>query len=78
MWGSNCKTYIKEAHRILESGGILYIIEPTKRWTDFDEQGNIQSIESNKLHDLLEENGFGVVTKTINKFSLFETIKKMS
>ena len=78
MWGSNCKTYIKEAHRILESGGMLYIIEPTKRWTDFDEQGKIQSIASNKLHDLLEENGFGVVTKTINKFSLFETIKKMS
>jgi len=39
---------------------------------------HVQSIASNKLHDLLEENDFGVVTKTINKFSLFETIKKMS
>ena len=75
MWGSNCKTYIKEAHRILESGGMLYIIEPTKRWTDFDEQGNIQSIESNRLRSLLEENGFSIVSTTINKFTLIESVK---
>ena len=31
MWGSNRKTYITEAHRILESGGRLYIMEATKR-----------------------------------------------
>jgi hypothetical protein len=75
MWGSNCKIYIKEAHRILESGSMLYIIEPTKRWTDFDEQGNIQSTESNKLCNLLEENGFSIVSTTINKFTLIESMK---
>lgn len=75
MWGSNCKTYIKEAHRILESGGMLYIIEPTKRWTDFDEQGNVQSTESNKLRDLLEENGFNIISTNINKFSLISAMK---
>jgi superfamily II DNA or RNA helicase len=30
MWGSNCRDYISEAYRILESGGNLYIIEATK------------------------------------------------
>jgi ubiquinone/menaquinone biosynthesis C-methylase UbiE len=75
MWGSNCKTYIKEAHRILESGGMLYIIEPTKRWTDFDEQGNVQSTESNKLRDLLQENGFNIISTNINKFSLISAMK---
>jgi len=33
MWGSNCHDYVREAYRILESGGKLYIIEATKRWT---------------------------------------------
>jgi SAM-dependent methyltransferase/ribosome modulation factor len=34
MWGSNCRDYVREAYRILESGGKLYIMEPTKRWTN--------------------------------------------
>jgi superfamily II DNA or RNA helicase len=63
MWGSNCKDYLREAHRILESNGILYLIEPTKRWTDVE--------PSDKLHTLLEESGFRIVEKTIAKFSLF-------
>ena len=63
MWGSNCKDYLREAHRILESNGILYIIEPTKRWTDAE--------PADKLHALLEESGFRIVEKTIAKFSLF-------
>ena len=33
MWGSNCHDYVREAYRILESGGKLYMIEATKRWT---------------------------------------------
>ena len=33
MWGSNCHDYVREAYRILESGGKLYIMEATKRWT---------------------------------------------
>jgi len=63
MWGSNCKDYLREAHRILESNGILYLIEPTKRWTDVE--------PSDKLHTLLEESGFRIVEKAIAKFSLF-------
>lgn len=63
MWGSNCKDYLREAHRILESNGILYLIEPTKRWTETE--------PADKLSALLEESGFRIVEKTIAKFALY-------
>jgi hypothetical protein len=76
MWGSNCKEYIAEANRILESGGILYIIEPTKRWSPKDELGNIlPEMEGHRLKILLEKNGFHIVNKSIEKFSSFECVK---
>lgn len=69
MWGSNCKDYIKESHRILESGGKLYIMEATKRWTtDGDEAGK-------RLKDLLEETGFQIVKSSVEKFCLFVCTK---
>ena len=71
MWGSNCKSYITEAYRILESGGKLYIIEATKRWTDICECGE----PANRLIKLLEENGFRIINSSIEKFSMFECIK---
>jgi ubiquinone/menaquinone biosynthesis C-methylase UbiE len=76
MWGSNCKEYVKEANRILESGGKLYIIEPTKRWSEQDENKNIiQEKEGSKMKSLLEENGFQIVEQSIEKFCLFVCIK---
>ena len=70
MWGSNCKDYIKEAHRVLETGGILYIIEPTKRWTEVDlEPGN-------KLKCLVTENGFQILREKTDKFCLLICLKK--
>jgi ribosomal RNA-processing protein 8 len=76
MWGSNCREYIQEANRILESNGKIYIIEPTKRWTQEDENKNIViGTEGNKLIRLLEENGFQIVDKSIEKFCLFVGIK---
>jgi len=39
MCGSNCREYIMEAYHILETNGI--IIEPTKIWSEKDEQENI-------------------------------------
>ena len=65
MWGSNCHNYVREAHRILESGGKLYIIEATKRWTD--EGGP----PGGKLKNLLEEIGFHIIKQSVEKFSLF-------
>ena len=76
MWGSNCREYIQEANRVLESGGKLYIIEPTKRWSEQDEQGNIiAEKEGSKMKTLLEENGFKIVEQSIEKFCLFVCIK---
>ena len=77
MWGSNCEDYIKEAHRILESNGQLYIIEPTKRWSEKDDAGNILSgKEGNRMKALLEENGFVIKDQTIEKFCMFVCNKK--
>jgi ribosomal RNA-processing protein 8 len=76
MWGSNCREYIQEANRILESGGKLYVVEPTKRWSEQDEQGNIiGEKEGSKMKTLLEENGFKIVEQSIEKFCLFVCIK---
>jgi ribosomal RNA-processing protein 8 len=76
MWGSNCREYIQEANRILESGGKLYVVEPTKRWSEQDEQGNIiAEKEGCKMKTLLEENGFKIVEQSIEKFCLFVGIK---
>jgi hypothetical protein len=77
MWGSNCENYITEACRILDSHGKLYIIEPTKRWSNKDENDNIiEGQEGAKLKALLEENDFTIVKESISKFCLFICIKK--
>jgi len=78
MWGSNCKEYIMEAYRILETNGILYIIEPTKRWSEKDEIGNIINDPGMKLKNLLEENNFQINEQDIQKFSLFICRKNVS
>jgi ubiquinone/menaquinone biosynthesis C-methylase UbiE len=63
---------VREAYRILESGGKLYIMEATKRWTD-DEGGQ----PADKLKKLLEETGFQIDSKksSVEKFSLFVCTK---
>ena len=76
MWGSNCHDYIPEAARILESRGVLYIIEPTKRWSEKDAAGNnIKGEEGGKLRRLLEENGFRILEESVEKFCMFVCIK---
>jgi ribosomal RNA-processing protein 8 len=76
MWGSNCHDYILEAARILESRGELYIIEPTKRWSEKDAAGNnIKGEEGGKLRRLLEEYGFQILEESVEKFCLFVCIR---
>ena len=65
MWGSNCKEYISEAHRVLETNGTLYIIEPTKRWTN--------ETPADRLKELL--NNFTIKKEIIEKFTMFIAIK---
>ena len=74
MWGSNCHDYVREAYRILESGGKLYIMEATKRWTDESVAGGPPA---DKLKTLLEKNGFQIDSKksSVEKFSLFVCTK---
>lgn len=86
MWGSNCHDYVREAYRVLETRGWLYIIEPTKRWTtiadavaDQDQNANAGSatelVAGDKLQALLENTGFRVMEKMVEKFSLFVCVK---
>jgi superfamily II DNA or RNA helicase len=81
MWGSNCHDYVREAHRILESGGKLYIMEATKRWTSVVEATESEAIKvesinpAGKLETLLKESGFQIVKSSIEKFALFVCTK---
>lgn len=76
MWGSNCEQYVEEAYRVLESGGKLFIIEPTKRWSEKDEADNIiPGKEGAKLKLLLEKNNFKILNQSVEKFSLFVCVK---
>jgi len=76
MWGSNCHDYITEAHRILESGGTLFIIEATQRWSDKDGMFNIvEGTEASKLRELLLKNGFKVIKERVEKFCMFKCVK---
>ena len=79
MWGSNCHDYVREAYRILESGGKLYMVEATKRWTSVATESEFEVEGSNpagKLETLLEESGFQIVKSSVEKFSLFVCSKK--
>jgi ubiquinone/menaquinone biosynthesis C-methylase UbiE len=77
MWGSNCKEYVKEANRILESNGQLFIIEATKRWSEKDDSGNIiEGKEGTRLYELLIENGFQIINSSKEKFCLFVCVKR--
>ncbi len=69
LWGSNCKDYLKEAHRVLETHGTLYVIDSTKRWTEgeYIHEGK----EADKLIPLLHDAGFRIVEQHIDKFCMF-------
>lgn len=72
MWGSNCHSYVREAYRILETGGQLYMAEATKRWSQKDDRDIVISgSEGGLLRRLLEDTGFQVLSATIKKFSFF-------
>jgi len=72
MWGSNCKDYIGEAYRILDTGGTLLIAEAYKRWNkELDGEGN----PVNRLVKLLEENNFTIINNEEQKFMFIECRK---
>ena len=72
MWGSNCKEYLKEAYRILDTGGTLLIAEAYKRWNkELDEEDK----PINRLVKLLEENNFTIIENIEQKFMFIECRK---
>tara|TARA_B110000971_G_scaffold105123_1_gene107922 strand:+ start:55 stop:723 length:669 start_codon:yes stop_codon:yes gene_type:complete len=72
MWGSNCKDYISEAHRILDTGGTLLIVEAFKRWNkELDQVGK----PINKLIKLLVKNNFTIKQNIEQKFMFIECMK---
>jgi ubiquinone/menaquinone biosynthesis C-methylase UbiE len=76
MWGSNCHDYVREAYRILESGGKLYIMEATKRWTNEETESKSEiNNPAGKLEILLKNSGFQITKKSIEKFCLFVCTK---
>ena len=78
MWGSNSHNYPTEAYRVLESGGVLHIAEPTKRWSE-TETGIHGCVKEGtggaKLIELLTNAGFQVQTIQIKKFCYFRCVK---
>ena len=75
LWGTqeDCTQYIKEAYRILESGGKFYICDSTKKWSfELMTQENGGEL----LRKMLMENGFTIIHEEIgNPFCLFECYK---
>jgi superfamily II DNA or RNA helicase/ubiquinone/menaquinone biosynthesis C-methylase UbiE len=71
LWGSNYDEYIREALRVLDENGILYIIDSTKRWSEESTQ------DAGKLKLLLETNGFQIKSKDtkIDKWCYFKCMK---
>jgi superfamily II DNA or RNA helicase len=76
LWGSNCADYVKQAYRVLETQGSLYIIDSTKRWSEKNTDGYIEEgMEGQRLKILLENSGFKIVNQKTEKFCLFHCVK---
>ena len=76
LWGTkeDKLQYIREAYRVLESGGKFYISDCTKKWSPKEltkENGG------EKLRNLLTENGFKIISKEVgDPFCLFMCSKE--
>ena len=69
LWGTNYKDYIKEAYRVLNWGGNIYIAEPVKNYENVEDE--------QKLIDLIKDFGFEIVggIEKRNKFIYIRGIK---
>ena len=75
LWGTheNCIQYIKEAYRVLESGGKFYISDSTKKWSP---ENPTQENGGELLRTLLTANGFKIINEVIGTpFCFFECNK---
>lgn len=69
LWGSNFEDYFKEAYRLLNYDGLMYIAEPTKSYNEE---------QRNELVGMLKKNGFTLVgdIESRGKFFYITVIKK--
>lgn len=69
LWGTNFEDYFKEAYRLLNYDGLMYIAEPSKTYTQEDRD---------KLLDILRRNDFTLVgnIEDRGKFFYITVIKK--
>ncbi len=76
LWGTqtNCTQYIKEAHRVLESGGKFYISDSLKKWSP---EPLTAENAGELLRTLLTTNGFKIITEDVAHlpFCLFTCLK---
>jgi hypothetical protein len=75
LWGTqeNCNQYIKEAFRVLESGGKFYISDSTKKWSP---EPLTPANGGELLRTMLIANGFKIITEDIGlPFCLFVCMK---
>jgi ubiquinone/menaquinone biosynthesis C-methylase UbiE len=70
MLGSNCKDYLREAYRVLDEFGRMYIAELTEKWTPKGSRPSFQLLE------LLVECGFSVTDQFHGKFTVFDCVKR--
>jgi SAM-dependent methyltransferase len=70
MLGRNNHEYIKEAHRVLENHGVLYISEPIKRWS------SDENMSGDKLRKLIISTGFKITEEIKEKFLTYTCFKK--
>jgi len=76
LWGTsdNCRQYVQEAHRVLESGGLFYIIDTTKRWSP---EPLTDKNAGELLRALLTSCGFRIVSEDVGlPFCLFVCNKR--
>ena len=60
LWGPDFEDYFKEAYRVLNYDGTIYVAEPTNKYTED---------QKNQLISILTKNGFKIV---LNNNSFYE------
>lgn len=67
LWGTNKEDTLCSAHRILETNGVLYLVEPTRRWTAEPTMDEPEPEPAQLLLDLVAQTGFSIIKSEIKE-----------